>query len=167
MDGYLLWLLAIVCSNEEIAAYSMLFEQLYETSFFAVIARDDDRRIDALALKRYFVEEHGLDQPAEEEPSVLEVLVAFSQKLDEVIGDEETCPGKFFWYMLSSIGLLSFKNDCYNSASVERKLKRFMERRYNANGDGGCCYFPLSTVDLTKIDMWYQWMWYMSSQEEE
>ena len=166
MDGYLLWLSNFVCSDEEIAKYSSLLNCLYSYNFSAMMSRDEDRIIDAEQQRRDFLRDYpNIVLNFDNGPTILEVLVALARKLDDLVGYSESCPERWFWYMIRSLGLLSYDNRNFNEVEVLRILERFVERRYQPDGEGGCCYFP-SGRDLRDVDIWYQWMWYLNSLDE-
>ena len=166
MDGYLLWLSNFVCSDEEIANYSNLLNCLYSFCFKAIIPRDEDRIIDAIQQRRDFIRDYpNMNLNIDNDPSILEVLVALARKLDDLVGYSESCPERWFWYMIKSLGLIEYTNENYDEVDVLRVLERFINRRYQPDGEGGCCYFP-SGIDLRDVDIWYQWMWYLNSLEE-
>lgn len=166
MDGYLLWLLHQVCTDEEISSYSMLLSDLHSFPFVATLPRDKDRIEDAEQQRRDFLTEFNMASvDISVGPSVLEVLVALARKLDELIGYETSSPARWFWYMLRSLNLLEFKNEGYDRNEVNLRLIAFMRREYEPDGNGGCCYFPCEK-DLRNVDIWYQWMWYLSSLTE-
>lgn len=166
MDGYLLWLSNFVCSDEEIAKYSMLLNCLYSTSFLVVLPRDEDRIIDAEQQRRDFLREYpNMVLNFDNGPSILEVLVALARKLDDLIGYEESCPERWFWYMIFSLGLVKYTNDNFDEIEVLRVSENFVMRRYQPDGRGGCCYYP-SGRDARDVDIWYQWMYYLNNLEE-
>lgn len=166
MDGYLLWLSNFVCSDEEIANYSSLLNCLYSFRFDAVMPRDEDRIIDAVQQRKDFLRDYpNMVLNFDNGPSILEVLVALSRKLDDLVGYSTSCPERWFWYMIYSLGLVDFNNDNFDEIEAMRILENFVNRRYQPDGRGGCCYYP-SGRDLRDVDIWYQWMWYLNSLDD-
>lgn len=168
VDGFTLWLSHWVCTEEEVVAYSKLLTRLNTFPFIAVMERDRDRIMDAEEQRDEFASYTNQTLSFNSGPSVLEVLVALARKLNDIIGYETSSPERWFWYMIYSLGLQSFRDDrCDNEAlnDIRVILNRFVNRDYDSDGDGGCCYFPCGK-DLRKVDIWYQWMWYLNSLEE-
>lgn len=166
MDGYLLWLLHQVCTDEEISSYSMLLSDLHSFPFIALMQRDKDRIEDAEQQRKDFLSDSNIASvDISVGPSVLEVLVALARKLDQLIGYETSSPARWFWYMIKSLNLLNFKNEGYDRNEVNLRIMAFLNREYEPDGNGGCCYFPCEK-DLRKVDIWYQWMWYLANLAE-
>ena len=167
MDGFTLWLMQFVASDHDISAYTRLFSELQSIPFVAVMPRDNDRIGDAELQRMEFMNEAGISLPVDisSGPSVLEVLVALARKLDDLIGYPESSPERWFWYMLSSIGLVGYEDHGFVKEAVDEMVRRFLNREYAPDGKGGCCYFPCGK-DLREVDIWYQWMWFLNSLEE-
>lgn len=167
MDGFMLWLLAFVATEHDISAYSLLFNELQSTPFVAVLKRDSDRIGDADLQRIEFMNDVPVFDSIDisEGPSVLEVLVALARKLDDLIGYDTSSPNRWFWYMISSMGLENFEDSGFDKELVDKILQRFLRREYCADGRGGCCYYPCGK-DMREIDIWYQWMYYLNSLDE-
>ena len=163
----MLWLLQFVADEHDIAAYSMIFNELHSFPFVAVMKRDSDRIGDADLQRIEFMNDVQLYSSIDisEGPSILEVLVALARKLDELIGYPESSPYRWFWYMLDSMGLRYFEDSRFDKEQVDIIIDRFLNRKYYADGRGGCCYFPCGK-DMREIDIWYQWMYYLNSLDE-
>jgi len=93
------------------------------------------------------------------EASVLEVLIAFSDKAAFQI--ETMNAQEWFWQFITNLRL-----EDYRRASVSDRfvivdiLSRFVLRHYEPNGDGGL--FPLRRpkYDQREVEIWYQFCEY-------
>lgn len=168
---YLEWLESWVCTDEEKQSYSLLLSKLHSVDFIWVLDKDSNRADDALSLREMFLDNFATEAMIENStlackmPSVLEVLVSLSKRLDDIIGYSSSSPARWFNYMLFSLGVIDMTNPNYNEGQVDNIMECFLRRKYTPEGLGGCCYFQCNQ-DLTKVDIWYQWMWYLNSLEE-
>jgi hypothetical protein len=94
--------------------------------------------------------------------TMFEVLVALAARADFM-----TDHGEHFWFdtFITNLKLKQFNDMGFlarDAAKVERKLRRFNDRRYFPDGDGGI--FPLSDPagDQRQIEIWYQMGAYMT-----
>ena len=102
--------------------------------------------------------------------TVFDIMVCLAYKLESTImssyekGDRT---GYWFWGMVSSLGLIPSDDFSFDEQYVKEVIKRFLDREYDPNGDGGLFYMPNCPDDLTKEDIWTQAMWYLSDYEYE
>ena len=121
---------------------------------------DENRDQDAIELRRSFLIDTDRDEFRDlwDNPrSVLEVLVAFSKRIEiEITGEPgEDCLGRWFWVMLKNLGIL-MPDRRFNRDIVESNVDVWLERKFDESGRGGI--FPLKNWrnDQRKTDMWYQ-----------
>lgn len=149
------------------SGYSILLDYLHDVEFEWVIPEDGRRAKDGIYLRARFESESGLPLPDgwEDWPcSFLEMLVALSYSMEDVLYDPEkgTSPAAWFWTMLSNIGLRYFDDgfvlrkgkDAYER--MDDAVERVMSRDYRPDGRGGL--FPLRNPleDQRDVELWYQ-----------
>lgn len=140
---------------------------LYDTEFYELIKNDQNRSDDGIQLRRIFREETGINQTHDmEKCSLLEMLIALSDRLDFILSEGRSRKRReWFWMLIDNLDLEPFSLDSPYIKEIastnELKIKTFLERKYKCNGRGGL--FPLKrpTQDQTKIEIWYQMMAYI------
>lgn len=166
VEDYHEWLLDLMRIDlPEHRNYLELMHDLDLKEFTWINPMDENRDIDAFDLRKEYFFDNGMDvsdvwiSPR----SCLEVLVAFSRRIEiEVMGE----PGddhieRWFWIMISNLGLDKYTDDRYDSKKVNEILDIWLSRRYKINGKNGI--FPLKKVtsDQRQIDLWYQMQAYL------
>lgn len=170
---YFEWLCKMVCRDEdEYQEYREMFRVLYDTVFEYSILRDANREADGLCLRDKFVDMHPeidirLMERAFNSPcSVLEVVVALADRMEIIMSDPEIGDRtiKWFWIMLSNLGLEHMDNDHFDEDYILERLNVFMRRQYDFDGsNGGLFIIPNPRNDLRKTEIWYQMNWYLSN----
>ena len=78
---------------------------------------------------------------------------------DPDIGDRT---GQWFWSMIENLGLSDMDDAEYDELYVHRIVKRFLDRGYKKNGEGGLFTIHHSAGrDLRNVEIWYQMCWYL------
>lgn len=77
---------------------------------------------------------------------------------DPDIGDRT---GKWFWIMLTNLGLDGMTDMRYRQHIVDVRVARFLERNYAPDGTGGLFVARHCPEDMRTVDIWYQLMWYL------
>ena len=173
-DLYYKWLCNKISDSNGSHNYSMLLEHLYNTIFEPMIELDENRADDGKNLRYRFGYENDIPSgiisrslDADELCNLLEMMVALALRCEESIMANE-CYGDrtsiWFWDMISSLGLYTMANNNFDIKHIDVILKRFINRQYKKNGEGG-----LFTIDGIKKDMrteeiWYQMCWYLDGQ---
>lgn len=160
-NQYFDWLCAKVKMNRG-STYLELLRILYRFEFLIVHPLDENRVLDALELRDEFKHITNIDLTKElfqEEVSVLEVLIAFSERASFQI---DMTPKEWFWQFITNLNLEEFQHP--NLKDQERILDilhRFVTRNYLSNGDGGL--FPLRRPkhDQREVEIWYQFCEYV------
>jgi len=169
---YVDWLYSFVDDDQHKRGhYTKLVRHLHNVDFYYKNPRDANRAQDGLDLRyRFCCEKHYDDRiiasvldvvPC----SVLEMLVGLSDRCEEHIMDDVDVgnrTGKWFWIMMSNLGLDKMTDSKYNEAFVDNALKMFMDRTYAWNGKGGLFTLKHSRKDLRTVEIWYQLMWYLN-----
>ena len=131
--------------------YDMLFEQLHETAFIFILPFDSNREGDGLYLRKRM----GIRD--RRQCSVLEMLVAFSDRaFKEYFAGCVDTAADVFWIMLHNLGLDGFADNVYDDVEVAEILDTWLNRRFDANGNGSI--FPLRRTnrDQRDVEIWSQ-----------
>ena len=153
------------CDLPEHRHYSYLLHDLSDKEFVWSVDLDKNRYMDAIDLRRDFLfERYEDDEDIYEDlyrrysVNCLEVLTAFSRRIETDITGE---PGneeyeKWFWIMISNLGLDRYDDYHYNVKKVNEILDIWLTRRFNSNGKDGIFPIQNSAFDQREIDMWHQ-----------
>lgn len=162
-DRYFEWLygqFGAVRNRNPARSYWKMSKILYTTEFVWLIPNDDNRIEDGILLRQEFVSERGSDGVTNEwltlGCSVLEMLVALARRAGYQTGEDEAeWMGRFF----HNLRIDQYRDNKFNAAAedyVRGALETFIYRGYREDGEGGL--FPLknSSLDQTKVELWYQ-----------
>lgn len=173
-DIYFDWLMQLVCEDERVDCrnYYKLFGLLHDTIFYSLVPMDENRADDGIELRYRFGYEKGIEariiaSELDYRPcSVLEMLVALVVRCEEhiAVDPEVGCRfGRWFWTIMSNLGLDSMTDLDFDWDTAHDILDRFLNREYGPHGEGGLVYLPDCKEDLRHADIWYQMMHYLSS----
>ncbi len=144
--------------------YGVLLRFMYNMEFEYIIPLDENRAYDGLNLRYLFSTEapynyndilNALDEPC----SILEMIIGLAHRIETDItcepdGIDRT--SEWFWQMISSLGLEDMTDSNFNSDKVIDILRRFLNRRYAKNGQGGLFTVENYDRDMRDIEIWYQ-----------
>ena len=155
---------ALICDKRYIghASYNMLLKYLNKKKFTYILPLDENRLLDGLDLRFRFADENSYY--IDGDCSVLEMMVALSLRCEEhIMSDDEigNRTGRWFWEMIDNLGLESMYDDNFDKVYADKIIYRFLNREYEPNGDGGLFTVHNRNVDLRKVEIWYQLMWYL------
>lgn len=168
---YFEWLYNIVEDSDRNYSdlLSYIFDKTYDDKHAKLIPNDDNRISDALELRVDFrkenlarEEEYLVEAFMHQEVSLLEILIALSYRMEDVMGIDRF-PG-WFWELLQNLGLEYYDNDHFSNRSI-KKIDKILEdwchRRYSEDGSGGL--FPLfhPPSDQRETEIWYQMSSYL------
>lgn len=170
-NEYFNWIYDSLCEGRgpESISYRKLFMQLHNTEFTYGIPNDANRAEDGISLRYRFAYFHQRFNDAERyisgPCSVLEMMYALAIRCEEIMdnaayGDRTA---QWFWKMVINIGLGAMDDSNYDRKYVERALYRFLDRRYESNGEGGLFTIYDCGHDLRDIEIWWQMCWYLNS----
>lgn len=151
--------------------YIYLCDQMLDTRFIFFVGNDCNRAEDGLSLRVEFEHECGIIEDIDDECTVLEMFVKLAMRCDEdVMYDPEygNRTEKWFWEMISGLGLTKFDNRHYIFDEVAAVLDDFNNRHYGKYGGAGCAFDvkkPLHDMNTTEI--WYQMMWWLNEKYPE
>ena len=144
--------------------YWKVLRALFSIPFEVAMPRDENRVGDAYSLRQNFASLSGLHARDGLQPTVLEVMIAFAQRLeydnlhDPDLGDRAP---EWFWCMVGAMGLDGFSDNYYNEDRVYEIIQDFVDRRYCKNGRGSLFVIKDPTFDCRRQELWYQaqkWM---------
>lgn len=169
VNAYFEWMYDLVCGNryaKEIS-FRKLLMQLHSTRFRYIIPKDANRAEDGISLRYRFAYDTGCacaDSHLEGPCSVLEMMIAVSFKLEEIMDDPKIGDrtSQWFWMMIMNLGLGSMTDDNFDRDYVTSCIERFMKREYRPDGEGGL-FVVRNCGDLRRVEIWYQMCWYLDS----
>ena len=169
---YFDWMCALV--RRRGISYRKLMKKLHETEFYYTIPLDGNREEDGVDLRYRFAQEEGyrdfvVANCLDNYPcSVLEMMIALAIRCEETImsdPDVGNRTGKWFWEMVESLGLSDMTDRNFDLDYVDRVVKRFLDRKYKRNGEGGLFTLKHCRQDLRQVEIWYQMCWYLNESE--
>lgn len=173
-NAYIPWLEARVGCTYKGKRYVTLMNVMYDTEFYYFVGNDVNRAEDGKALRVIFANSYDPDNANEivndilaGPCSVLEMLVAFAEKIDfAVMWNEEDGDRSalWFWTMVENLNLLQYSDDNISVNyfnDIREKLVIMMDRRYDYYGNGGL--FPLrhANMDQRNVEIWYEMQFFM------
>ena len=168
-NTYFEWLFDLACGERYSRATSFrkLLTHLHRTDFRYHMLMDGNRAGDGTALRYRFHLVTGLDDDELTGPcSVLEMMIALALRCEETIMDDSDYGdrmGQWFWGMIRNLGLSGSTDDRYDEEKVDYILNRFLDRKYEPNGEGGLFFIRNCDEDLRDVDIWCQLCWYLDS----
>ena len=167
-DRYELWLYSIAGSPKQ---YQRLLRNLYLTDFKYTLPMDGNRFEDGIDLRYRFGADIGVNDSLiasylDDRPcSILEMMVALSIRIEEHIMDNPEIgdrTAKWFWGMVTSLGLDKMTDAYFKQKNYEEMIRKFLDREYAPDGQGGLFTLKNNRRDLRTVDIWYQAMWYLN-----
>lgn len=173
-DKYFDWMCELVCDERYPVrrSYRKLLSYLHERDFTYILEFDGNRAEDGIYLRYRFAYEHrGYNEEVvlnclDRGPcSILEMLVALALRCEEDMMDDLDLgnrTGKWFWEMISSLGLRSMSDSYFRKQQVDIIIDKFLNREYEPDGRGGLFTIPNSRQDLREIEIWQQMCWHLN-----
>lgn len=171
-NEYFDWLCSLINDSQlSNKPYFKLLLYLYDTEFVYVLPMDGNRYEDGINLRYRFGNENYIEGPViasclDDKPcSILEMMVALADRCETHImfnPENGKMPGRWFWKMISNLGLEDMYDDNFDGEYVNSVIWRFLNREYDSDGVGGLVYLPNSRYDLRSMEIWYQMMHYLS-----
>ena len=162
-DDYYMWLCVqtgLDISKNPRSSYTSLLEQLHHKDYRWLVRRDDNRGGDGLDLRYVFSLAAG-ETPELGECTMLELLIALSERMTFVLSDISEDGSHWFQVLLHNVGLLDYTNDVYSrdwstASTVDNILNSVLDRKYYPDGRGG--FYPLREPkeDQRTVELWYQ-----------
>lgn len=167
-NEYEMWLLNRVGFHRR--GYSRLMDQLHNTPFIFVLARDGNRATDGVLFREDFYLEGDINSGVydhRDDCHVLEMLIALAIRIEEEYTGEgaDGHPGIIFWEMIENLGLDLYDDQNFDSKEVEYTLNRWMYREFREDGWGSI--FPIKNPirDQRDIEIWSQMNEYLMGRQ--
>lgn len=137
--------------------YENLLLHMFNTPFYCKVASDENHLHHCNDL-RSECNAHLAD-----DYNVLEFFIALARGMDDILHDLKhgDRTADWFWMMMENMRLTQYTNPHYDEEIVDIIISRFVERKFNKNGDGGP--FPLRhpLANMKRTDWWYAMNWYV------
>ena len=169
-ERYFWWMVSLV-SDGKAFKHEKLFRLLNETPFTYLLAMDGDRYENGIDLRYEFGYEENLpdsevSKVLDDIPcSVLEMMVALAYRCEvHIMADEDigNRTGKWFWTMISCMGLITQDDDHFDRTKVNYIIGRFLARKYDRDGSGGLFIIRNHPeTDMRTVEIWYQLALYL------
>ena len=163
INEYYHWLCDLIDVNTFEISYYFLTNDLHKKEFYWSVPNDDNRANDGIKLRDLFLEEENYKDETIKGPcTVLEMLIGLAIKIDSIMADLKNTnqTSKWFWMMMSNIGLDKFNDDVYFDLNGEKNINliidTLLDRSYIPNGKKGLFPMKFNTTDQRKIEIWYQ-----------
>lgn len=155
-DEYFEWLMHIIDGPRE---YSYVLRYLYNTEFYSPVPRDDNRAEDGVELRYVFEDETGDICPKGGCCSVLEMMIALAERIDNDFLYEYVYGNRtfaWFWEMFDNLKLCKYDDYDYNPEKVRHIVSNLLERNYKKGGKGSL--FPCKHADQnwSNVEIWWQ-----------
>lgn len=149
--------------------YKILCDHMHRISFHATVAYDDNRMADGARLRHDFLRSLRGEPNSEDlkdflypDATIFEVLVALTLRCVDWAGRTQ---GFWFWMFMKNLDLSTYTDHIYDfkdTRYIDRKLIKFNNRRYNANGRGGLFPLKVPDNDQRQVELWYQLAAYLT-----
>lgn len=165
-DLYFSWLVDLI-DDGDTDDYSEMLGYLHSREFTWSISFDSNRAAYGVDLRDRFILENDYGDLIKRYMfngpcSVLEMMIGLSISCEAVAGNAID----WFWFMIKNLGLQDYRNGTFDPKNLERKIDIFLDRKFRPDGRGGLFYIRNSENDLTKIEIWSQFMFYVNSTGE-
>lgn len=154
--------------------YGQMVKMLHGIDYTPILSMDENRANDGIQLRVEFMNAHGpYGSSTNRGPcTLLEFLVALAMKMNFLMGEEDNQHHTewYFWRMIRHLGLRKYTDDfwfsCNGEFFVEDAADRVINRKYEANGDGGL--FPLRGYygDQRTIETWQQMQYWLGENSD-
>jgi hypothetical protein len=170
-NSYIDWMCEMVSLSDTLKEkYSKLIDYIFEKPFEWPIEQDYNRAFEGSRLREVFCV--AFDISIDEfynrcvvksgvNVSILEVLIALGVRCHDMSNPELAENTSWFMVFLKNLGL-----DCYDDSNfyvkdIDNILEKFVNRKYDKDGNGGL--FPLKNTkkDQRSIELWYQMCFYL------
>ena len=161
---YFQWLIKRVYDkrNSRHNSYMRLLEFLHKWIFVWTVGLDANRAADGLELRTRCEEETGFDCHFDIPCSVLEMMVALAVRCEDQLmwdPDRGDRAGLWFWTMIVNLGLGGMTDEFFDEEYAGFAVRRFLNREYDAYGNGGLFIVKNPMEDMREVDIWQQMNW--------
>lgn len=140
----------------------LLAQQLYSTEYTYTLVMDSNRASAGVALRSQFAAEEGfyLEDVQHGPCSVLEMLIALADSMAFDLGCQTS---KWFWEMMSNLGVVDMDDDRFDSEYLDYILQSWMDRAYDRDGQYNIFYIKNYDGDMAQMDVWSQMNAYITN----
>lgn len=172
-DRYFEWIYYILFDGKKKPSYRKLLRLLHSIEFDYLLPMDGNRADDGINLRYRFgyekeIPDYIIATMLDVRPcSVLEMMAALALRCEETIMDDPELGnrlGKWFKDMLWSMGLDGMSDSYFHRGRSEKIIRKFLNREYDRNGQGGLFTIADPTRDMRSAEIWYQMMWYLDEE---
>ncbi len=150
-SDYYLWLVSLVDDGNHSELIRYLYEQPYRWQF----TLDANRAAGGMNLRNKYAYENGINpQDVGNGPcSILEMLIALAERMTELLTMDIW---DWFWDLIRNLRLDTFDDNHFDERGVNYILNIWLNRQYDARGNGSL--FPLKSYagDCRNLDIWGQ-----------
>ena len=150
-SDYYIWLESLVNDGN----HSRLIRYLYEKPYRWQFTLDENRAAGGINLRSKFAYDNGINfQDVGVGPcSILEMLIALADRMVEILTMDIF---DWFWDLMRNLGLDRFDDSHFDESGVNYILNVWLDRAYDASGNGSL--FPLHYYqgDCRNLDIWGQ-----------
>ena len=166
-SGYFEWLCDLIQCDKIDKSWWLLCKDLYNRTFYPLVPHDENRASDGLELREEYLDYiccpscYEIDGDC----TVLEMLIGLARRMDFETSDpyDHNAPDKttfWFWEMVDNLGLLAFDDESYVELGgmryIDEVITRFIDRKYDPNGNGGLFPLSYSRDDQRDVEIWFQ-----------
>jgi hypothetical protein len=167
LNDYFDWLYFTVLPGKNNERFRKLLSALHSIVFRYFIDYDENRAIDGVNLRWYYVCDGGDDSIMDwQEPcTVLEMLIALAMRMDNIMGgvDGECNVPYWFWMLLHHIDLAEMTDEHFDKNYLHKRVDMFLDREYEPDGYGNIFHIQDCREDLRTVEIWTQMCWYLDS----
>lgn len=167
LNDYFDWLYFMVVPNPGKNQYRKLLTTLHSIEFRYFVDYDENRASDGENLRWYYVDDGGNDEILRwKEPcTVLEMIISLAMRMDNIVGDTdgELDIVHWFWMMMYNLDLDWMFDDRFDKSYLNGRVKMFLDRTYQPDGEGNIIYISGCDTDLRDVEIWWQMCWYLDS----
>lgn len=150
-SDYYIWLNSLVQDGNHEQLVRYLYEQEYRWQFVL----DENRAAGGLNLRERYSYEAGvnLSDIGTAPCSVLEMLIGLASRMTEILSMDIR---DWFWDLMRNLGLDRFDDHHFDERGVNYILSVWLDRQYDAHGNGSL--FPVREYsgDCRTLDIWAQ-----------
>ena len=166
LNMYFEWLISFIQDDDHCVdiSYRRLLMHLHNTEFTWIIEMDSNRAEYGIGLRFRFGDDFETRAYLNGPCSVLEMMIALSLQCEENImtsPDTDDKTSRWFWEMIDNLGLSDQFDGNYDKKHVDNIQKKFLNRRYRKNGQGGLFYVENADCDMRDIEIWTQMLWHL------
>lgn len=171
-ESYFDWMYHIVCDDGYYnrVSYKVLLNYLFNKDYIPFLEMDRNREVDGIGLRRDFALDCNVPIDLVEtnfelkKCSILEMMIALSIRGERIMHDPSLGDrtGQWFWNMIVSLGLNHMNDREFNEQVCDLIIFNFLHNQYEPYGKGGLFTLTNCNVDLTSVEIWNQFMWYLN-----